>query len=63
MKGKLITALVVLALVFGVVLVSCDNGNRPAPDWKDTYKKNSAGVTIDSHDVKDYDGFGFSLNN
>jgi len=29
MKGKLMIALVVLALVFGMVLAACDNGERP----------------------------------
>jgi len=28
MKGKLLTALVVLALVFGTVLVACDDGSH-----------------------------------
>jgi len=32
MKGKILTMLVVLALVFGIVLVSCDNGTNPTAE-------------------------------
>jgi len=56
MKGKLLIALVVLALVFGFVLVSCDDGVKPdTTDHKwDTYTEYN-GVEYLTNDILDYD--------